>query len=254
MNKQQIFSVVFLACVSFLVLENGRAEEAFVLPNQEIPVGERLVYKITWLKVPVGIGELWVKEKAKLNGREIIHVVGRVETNKVLSKIFPMRDVGESWIDAQTYESVQFEKKIDELLTNAHERVVFDRAKKKGYYESFKSGEKKEFDIPVPVHDVFSAFYWARRQTLVPGKQLRIMLTADQADWALEINVMDKERVEVQGKKIETVRIGLDTHSGGKDRRGKAWFYLTTDAAREPVKIVYKAPFGSVAGTLIETR
>jgi len=231
----------------------GYAEKAPVHPDQEIVLGERLVYKITWLKVPVGIGELWVKEKGILNGREMIHVVGRVQTNKVLSKIFPMQDVGESWIDAESYESVKFEKKIDELLTNAHERFVFDPARKKGYYESFKTGETREFDIRLPVHDVFSAFYWVRRQTLEPGKQVRVVLTADQVDWALEINVKDKKRIKVQGETIETLRIGLDTRSGGKDRRGKAWFYLTTDAARTPVKIVYKAPFGSVAGTLVES-
>ena len=123
-----------------------------------IPLGERLEYKITWLRIPVGIGEIWAKEKIMLAGREVIHVVGVIKTNKVLSKIFPMLDEAHSWIDAKTFESVQFEKKVDELFLHAHERMIFDPARKKGYFESFATGLKKEFDITTPVHDVLSAF------------------------------------------------------------------------------------------------
>jgi hypothetical protein len=252
-NTRRGFFYLFMVWMSVMVGGSVYAEKLLVAADQEIVLGEHLVYKITWLRIPVGVGELWVKEKAKLGGRDIIHVVGSIKTNKVLSKILPMHDEAQSWIDAETYESVQFEKKIDELLTRAHEKVVFDSGKKKGYYESFKTGERKEFSISVPVHDVFSAFYWARRQRLEVGKQVRIVLSADQVDWALEINGLFKETLKIQHKKIETVRIGLDTRSGGKDRRGMAWFNLTEDAARKPVRIVYKAPFGSVVGTLLET-
>ncbi len=252
MAKRRLGSLVFAAWIGWITLQNAAAEKSLVPPDPEIHVGERLVYKITWLRIPVALGEIWVKEKTKRDGREIIYIAGKLETNKALSKILPMHDEAHSWIDAKTYESVQFEKKIDELLINAHERMVFDAAAKKGYYESFKTGEKKEFDIRVPVHDVISAFYWARRQSLRPGQMARMILTADQTNWDLEIGPGERKRVKMNGQKIETLRIDPVTRVGTEEKRGRASFYLTTDASRTPVRITFKAPFGRVVGTLIE--
>lgn len=221
-----------------------------VPPNQEIRLGEHLVYKITWLRIPVAIGDLWVKEKVTLNGRKVLHVVGILETNRILKKIFPMQDEAHSWIDAKTFESVQFEKKVDEIKIKAHERMVFDAAKKKGYCESLKTGEKKEFKITAPVHDVLSVVYWARRQVLEPGKSAHIVLTANQKDWALEVKAVKNETVKVFGRKMETLRVEPNTVSEGVPRRGMAHFNITNDSLRIPVRGVYKAPFGSVVGTL----
>ncbi len=224
-------------------------------PNQEIPIGEHLEYKITWLRIPVAVGELWVKEKMMLDGREVIHVIGIIETNKVLKKIFPMHDEAHSWIDAKTLESVQFEKDVSEIKEKTHERVRFDTAKKKGYYESLTTGEKKEFDIVPPVHDVISVIYWARRQSLSPGESVKTVLVANEKDWELEIKVLRKERVKFNGKKVDTFRIEPNTVSEGVTRHGMAYFNVTKDALRIPVRGVYKAPFGKVVGTLkkIET-
>ena len=132
MKNQRILAALLMTWLGWIAVENVRAEETLTPPSQEVPLGEHLVYKITWLKIPVGTGEVWVKEKTNLGGREVIHVVGILSTNKVLRKIFPMHDEAHSWMDARTFESVQFEKKIDELLINAHERTVFDREKRKG--------------------------------------------------------------------------------------------------------------------------
>ncbi len=224
--------------------------EDLTAADPDMKVGEHLDYKITWLGIPVGSGELLVKEKTTLNGREVFHVVGRIETNKVLSKIFPIHDEAHSWIDAATFESVQFEKKIDELIINTHEKWVFDAAQKKGHFVSFKSGEKKEFDITVPVHDVLSAFFWARRQPLEVDQTYKIVLTADQRDWELQAKVAKKEKIKIDDQKIETLKVYPDTVSEGVERRGKAWFNVTTDPSHRPVRIIYKAPIGRITGTL----
>jgi len=235
-----------MASISFSVLSSARAEETPVPPV----IGERLEYKITWLGIPVGTGELWVKEKTTLGGREVIHLTGSIKTNKVLRKIFPMNDIADSWIDAKTLQSLQFEKNVNELREKAHERMVFDAGSKKGHYESFTTGKKHDFNITVPVHDVFSAIYWVRRQPLVPGETLKTVVIANQVDWALDVKVLRTEKVKVNGEKTETFRANLDTVSEGVERIGRAYINITTDASRIPVRLGYKAPFGSVIGTL----
>jgi len=101
-----------------------------------LPVGERLLYKITWLGISVATADMWAKEKIQLNGREVYHIVVRVDTNRFLSKIFPMHQELQSWIDAETLESVQFERKLAGLVKR-HEIMTFDGKTKKGYFESY---------------------------------------------------------------------------------------------------------------------
>ncbi len=220
------------------------------MPEQNFPLGERLVYKITWLRIPVGMGEIWTKEKTTLGGREVFHIVGKVKSNKVLSKIFPMNDEIHGWIDAKTFEALQFEKKIDELFINTHEKMVYDAPKKKGYFESFKTGKKNEFALQSPVHDFISVFYWVRRQNLAPGSSAKIVLTCDQKDWVLTVHGLGKEILKHDGKKIETLRIEPITFVDEVEKRDRAWINLTDDSLRKPIRIVFKASFGYVVGTL----
>lgn len=226
------------------------AEEPSLRQEHALLAGEHLIYKISWLGVPVGSGELRVRKKTMLAGREVIHIVGVIESSTFLSKIFPMRNEVHSWIDPETFESVQFEKKVNEPKIKAYEIMVFDRERGKGSYESFETGEKKEFDVQVPVHDVFSAFYWVRRQALVPGESVKIVLTCDQKDWVLEARVLHRETVMLHGKSVATLRVEPITLVEGEEKRGRAWFNVTDDSSHIPVRIVYKAPFGSVVGML----
>ena len=246
----RVLLILGIACSNWMGFVKAGAEELPLGQPQSIPVGERLVYKISWFGIPVGTGELWAQERTELAGREVIHVVGLIENNKFLSAIFPMRDEIHSWIDAETLESVQFEKKVNESKIKADEVMVFDRTSGKGSYESFETGEKKEFDVQVPVHDVCSAFYWVRRQVLVPGESVKVTLTCDRKDWALEAHVLRRETLKLHGEKVETLRIEPVTVVEGEERRGRAWFNVTDDPSHTPVRIVYKAPFGSVVGVL----
>ena len=202
--------------------------------------------------IPVGIGELEVKERAELGGREAYHVVAVAATNNFLSKIYPVRDEMHSWIDAQTYQSLQFQKKANEGFYRADERVVYDAGGKKGYYESLKSGEKKEFDIAVPVHDVISAFFWARRQTFTPGRSVTTTVNNGEKDYVLEIDVLRHETKELRGQGVvDTLLIEPKTRlQGVLEHRGRVWIHLENTPARVPRVITLKTPFGPIVGVL----
>lgn len=95
-----------------------------------------------------------------------------------------------------------------------------------------------------------SAFYWARRQKLEPGESANMVLSCDLKDWDLQIDALGHEMVKWDGKKVNTLRVEPTTRVEGVEKRGKAWFNITTDSSHKPVRIIYKAPFGSVVGTL----
>ncbi len=221
-------------------------------PSQEIPLGEHLIYDVFWMGLPVGIGELEVKEKTTLGDREVYHVVAVARTNDILSKIYPVRDEVHSWMDAKTFQSLQFEKKVSEGFYHADERIVYDQAKKKGYYESLKNGTKKEFDVSVPVHDVISAFYWARRQTLLPGKSVKTTVNNGEKDYELEVETLRREEKELRGQGIvDTLLIEPKTSLQGiLEKRGQVWIHLKNNPIRVPIVFTFKTAYGSVVGVL----
>lgn len=229
------------------LIGNAVAQEAAV---PDMPVGEHLIYKITWLNIPIGTGQVWIKEKTQLRGRQVFHVMARIETNQVLRTIFPMRDEIESWIDAERFESLQFEKNVRNKKVKSHDRVVFDSAKQKGYFESFTTGRKKEFDVIAPTHDFLSAFFWVRHQNLADGESVKAVISGDQKDWHLTAKVLKKEMMKRGNEKVNTLVVEADTSLPAEKKNWKPVLYLTEDASRTPLKIKHKAPFGHVVGTL----
>lgn len=215
-------------------------------------MGERLIYDVYWMGVYIGTGDLQVKEKVILNGREAFHVVAVAKTNEFLSKIYPVQDEVHSWIDTQTLQTLQFQKKLSEGFYRADERVSYDAAKKTARYESLKNGSKKEFPISTPVHDLVSAFYWARRQPLEPGKSLKTVVNGDEKDWDLEVQVLRREMKEIRGHGVvDTILIEPKTRlKGVLEKRGRVWIHLKNDATRVPALITFKTPFGPVVGVL----
>ncbi len=223
-----------------------------VSPDQTIRVGERFIYDVFWIGIPVGVGEVWVKEKTVLRGRKVFHVVGKVQANPFLSKFYPVKNEAHSWIDVHTLQSLQFQKKMDEGKTHADEKDEFYASRRKGRSESFETGRKKEFDVTTPVQDVLSVFYWVRRQALVPGQSMKVVLSCNQVDWTLDVNVLSRKRVELRGQGLVDVFIiePKTQLKGERAKKGKALIYLKNDKFHTPVFIKFQTPFGSVEGVL----
>ena len=250
------FIVISTSCLhaanNFSSSANAAAIEPIMTPLKVPELGEHLAYEVFWMGVPVGLGELWVKEKVNIHGREALHVVAVAETNKFLSKIYFVHDEVHSWIDLETFQSLQFQKKVSEGRYRADEFIQYDAEKKKGYYQSLKNGSKKEFDIALPVQDILSVFYWARRQSLQPGKSFKTVVNSDEKDWSLEIDVIRREAKELRGQGVfDTILIEPKTRlKGVLEKRGRVWIHLKNDPSRTPIWIIFKTPFGPVVGVI----
>jgi hypothetical protein len=223
-----------------------------VEPAQEIWVGEKLEYNVSWMGVHVGYGTVEVLGKESVAGREAYHVVAIAKTNEVLSAIYPVHDELHSWIDAETLTSLQFEKKASEGFYRAHERVAYDVKKKKGFYESLKNGSKKEFDIEIPVQDVISSFYWVRRQPMTVGKSIKGRVNNGEKDYELLTEVLKHELKEMRGfGEQDLITVEPKTKlEGVLDKRGQVWIQLQNSAKRIPIQITFKTPFGAITGIL----
>ena len=80
--------------------------------RKNLRLGEALVFDVLWMGIPVGTGELQVREKMNVAGRECFHVVAIAQTNEVLSALYPVHDEVHSFIDSHLWRSVEFRKKL----------------------------------------------------------------------------------------------------------------------------------------------
>ena len=221
-------------------------------PRKSLEVGERLVFEVFWMGVPVGEGTLEVKEKVRVHGRPAFHLVAVARTNDFLSKIYPVYDEVHSYLDAERFYSLEFRKNVREGRYRADERIIFDHGKKKGFYESFRNHGKKEIELVPGAQDLLSAFYWFRLQPVTVGKSVKAVVSSDEKNWDLELEVQGWETKELRGGEIiPTFVVEPKTRLKGiLYRRGRAWVNFSCDSARRPIWITLKTPFGPVVGVL----
>ncbi len=249
--------LIFSASAAFAAQNNFSKKSASSLaplpdPLKTHTLGEKLVFDVHWMGMHVGFGTIEVKEAAEVNGRKAFHVVAVAETNDVLSKIYPVRDEIHSWIDAENFHSLKFRKVLSEGRYRADEQIVFDYEKKKGLYESLLNKNRKEVDIPVPVHDIVSAFYWFRLQRVEPGSSVHAVANSEEKNQDIEIKVLKREQKELRGRGvIDSLLVEPKTTiQGVLYSRGRAWVHFTADERRVPFWILLKTPYGPVIGVL----
>jgi len=221
-------------------------------PLKVLTVGERLVFDVSWMGVPVGVGTLEVKEIATIRDRRAYHVVAIAKTNDFLSRFYPIHDEVHSFIDAEKFYSLEFSKVIQEGRYRADEKMTYDYKKRKIFYESLWNKSKKEFDLPSEVQDFLSALYWFRVQPVVVGKSLHTVVNSEAENWDLELDILRQETKEFKdGRAIPTILVEPKTRLKGMlYRRGRVWVYFSADQKRLPVWVTLRTPFGPVNGVL----
>jgi len=221
-------------------------------PLKVLTVGERLVFDVSWMGVPVGVGTLEVREIVTIDGRRAYHVVAIAKTNDFLSRLYPIHDEVHSFIDAEKFYSLEFSKVIQEGRYRADEKMIYDYKKGKIFYESLWNKSKKEFELFSEVQDFLSAFYWFRVQPVVVGKSLHTVVNSEAENWDLELNVLRHEIKEFRdGRVLQTILVEPKTRLKGMlYQRDRVWVYFSADQKRLPVWVTLRTPFGPVSGVL----
>ena len=214
-----------------------------------LPVGEHMQFGIRWLGFEVGRVDVLVKEMTKIRDRDAYHIVVTVRSNRLISLIYPVRDEHHSYIDAEHFHSLRYEKVLREGKYRADEVIDYDQVNHKARYESRRSKTIKEMLIPVDVQDQLSCTFWFRFQLMKPGDQVRIPVNADEKNWDLEVKVLEWEKLDtdVFGPLIAVKVEPLARFHGLFVRRGRAWGWMSTDERRVPLLMETQIPIlGSI--------
>ncbi len=218
-------------------------------------IGERFAFHGYWLGIPVGYGWIETKERAQLDGCQVVHIEAHGYSNRLLSTFYPITDVVHSFLDVDTLQPLRFEKHQQEGHYRADEVVTFDPTTLTASYHSLLNHSTKQISLPDQFQDLISTFYWLRRQSLTPESTVRISMYTDEKIYDTLIRVGPVRDLELL--KRGTFRCVIvepeASFKGLLVKRGRVWAYVTADARRLPVLIKATTPWGPMTAVLDES-
>jgi len=254
-NTRCLWGVLFFCGLAFSA---HAAETERIFPRSEksaakIFLGEKIKFEVSYLGIIVGEAESVVKELVKVDGREVFHIEIQIRSRPILDWIYKVRDTHHTYIDAEHFYSLRYEKKISEGRYGTDEVMEYDQDKHLGRFYSRKDNSRKEMFIPKQVQDQISCCYWLRLQDVRPDSKILIPVNADEKNWDLEVvthgvKEMKIDRVGVfQAVEVEPIIM----FEGFFVRRGKVRGWMSLDERRIPLQMKVKVPvLGEVVASL----
>ena len=229
--------------------------------ERHLNVGEKLTYLVAWKSIPVGLATVTLEEITKIEDYRVYKIVLVAQTNKFLSKIFPVRDTLISYVDTEKIISRRYEAVIREGRYKKDLIVDYDPVKQVATYKNSRDGTVKTCAIQKDVRDPVCAAYYLRTIPLTLGGNIK--LTVNLCENNYEIFAEISEEADIDLGKLGSFGAYLIKPcvmlKGEPQKRGKARGYVSTDEKRLPLFIVVKVleiPWiGEVTATLkkIET-
>jgi hypothetical protein len=239
------------ACAIFLGLNSASVARIKQFPPQPFPYREKLEYRVEWRLITAGtaaidvvpLGDNW---QTKLN----------VESAGMVTRLYRVSDSYRaltsggfcginSTLDAQ-------EGKRHRLAT-----LSFNNGKRTVEYEERdllkNKVVSKNTDIAPCTHEVLGALSAVRMMRLEPGKAVTVPITNGKKMVMARIEAQDRETVNVDGEKFQTIRYEAFLFDNVLyHRKGRLWLWMTDDASRLPVQIQLRLgfPIGNIMLTL----
>jgi len=234
------------------------AQNAFArsVEAEEVPFkkGEKLTYQLRWGVIPIGKAVLWVRNETEYKGRTVYHFSAEGRSNSFLSVFYKVDDLVQSFWDAESFQTLAFQKIQNEGRYHINEIYLFDPDRLKVTWLNSKRRVRK-FDIPVGVQDAISCLYNFRRIGFGNKSDLKMDVHQDEKNYIFSVDSIRNEKVKVPALgRIQTVKVEPSAkHEGMFLRKGRMWVWFAQDEHRTPVIVKVKAPiFGKLTAVLIK--
>lgn len=260
MNQFIAFSLFF----SIALIARSQALEPVSKPVQDVKtlrpfqMGERLVYKVSYMGLPAGEAVMEVSNKMRFKGREAYHIVSTVESNDFISVFYPVKDRVESFVDSEKFYSHYIKINQRQGRKRREKTIDFDQVRHRAIQiktDKVKSEVKTEvFPIPHQVQDSLSSLYYFRmHQDLEPGKSVFIDVHESKKNWELEIQVLGREELKTSLGTFKAIKVkALVRFEGVFMDKGDVTLWLTDDERHIPLLIRTKIKIGHINASLIE--
>ncbi|MEF3694919.1 MAG: DUF3108 domain-containing protein [Candidatus Cloacimonadota bacterium] len=227
---------------------------------QQVPFrdGEKLVFNVRYGVVNAAQATVEAGSSS-FQGVPVWHLRINANTHRFFDSFFRIRDRVESWWRKDTLLPMKFSKNLQEGRYRQYRIHLYNHANRTTTFQKYKFREDRFESETMPLEarsqDILSAFYWARTQTLTPGRSLFVNITADGRSVDTEIVVHRRETINtIFGRKQCLVIEPKLAGEGVFKQSGRILIWLTDDQYKIPVKLDSAITFGSFIATLSEAR
>lgn len=243
--KHIIFVILLATTITFAQTKEFRTVE-----NNAFTVGEKLTFNVKYGFVTAGVAVMEIPKIKRIAGREVYHVVFKVNSLPSFDPFYKVRDRYETYIDVKALFPWRFEQHVREGGFSMDFAAFFDHRK------GIAKTSKGSYEIPPNVNDIVSTFYYARTldySNLEVGDRFKLHNFYKKKVYPLDVIYKGKETVEVEAGTFDCIMVEPVIVEGGLFKtEGRIIIWLTDDELKIPVKVKTKILIGSIDAELAE--
>jgi hypothetical protein len=227
-----------------------RAARYRKLKNEAFSTGERLVFDVNYGFVTAGEAVMEIPALDSLAGRKCFRVEFRVNSIPSFSWIYKVEDRYLTFIDVETIAPLRFEQHIREGSFRRDFIADFDQV------NHVARTSEGEYPIPPYVHDIMSAFYYARTidfSAMKTGDVVVLQNFYKDKSYELGVKLLGRQELEVAAGTFNTVVVEPLVREGGLFKsEGRIVIWMTDDERKIPIRVNTKVVIGSIDTELRE--
>lgn len=242
MNLIKVFFFVTLL-LQPIVAQKADRQTAF-------SVGEKLTFNVNYGFVTAGYAGMSISQLDTVLGTTTYKVEFTVRSTPTFDLFFEVRDRYETYLDTATIVPWRFEQHIREGSFKKDYTALFDHRNK------IARTDEGEFPIPENVHDIMSAFYYARTIDYTGfkmGQRVKLQNFYKGKTNLLEIKYLGKQKIDVKAGTFNCIIVEPLVKEGGLFKsEGRILIWMTDDKNKIPVKVSTKIVIGTIDAELKE--
>ena len=245
-----MYVFLFILIGNFIIVPQTTMsnEEFRYVENKAFKEGEKLTFDLNYGFVTAGIAVMEIPRIKRISGREAYHITFEVNSVPSFDMFYKVRDRYETYLDIEGLFPWRFEQHIREGGYTRDFSAFFDQRKGKA-----KTSEG-EYEIPLYVNDIVSAFYYARTfdySDMVVDDLVNLQNFYKDRVYDLDVKFLGKETIEVPAGKFDCIIVEPLVKEGGLFKHeGNIIVWLTDDELKLPVKVRTKIVIGYVEAKL----
>ena len=221
-----------------------KAHQLRKINNEAFGVGERLVFEVNYGFITAGEATMAIPAMDTIAGRLCYRVEFSVNSLPSFSWIYKVEDRYLTFIDAEAIAPWKFEQHIREGSYRRDFIAEFDQ------YKHMAHTTEGDHPIPPYVHDIMSAFYYARTMDFSASKVGDITTLYNfykDTTYDLGVKFLGRQELEVAAGTFNTVVVEPLVREGGLFKsEGRIVIWLTDDERKIPVRVNTKVLIGSI--------
>jgi hypothetical protein len=231
-------------------IDSLRAARYRKVKNDAFSTGERLVFDVNYGFVTAGEAVMEIAALDSLAGRKCFRVEFRVNSLPSFSWIYRVEDRYLTFIDMETIAPLRFEQHIREGSFRRDFTADFDQV------NHVARTSEGEYPIPPYVHDIMSAFYYARTidfSAMKTGDVVVLQNFYKDKSYELGVKLLGRQELEVAAGTFNTVVVEPLVREGGLFKSdGRIVIWMTDDERKIPIRVNTKVVIGSIDTELRE--